>query len=408
MSAAATAVAVAAPPAAEPPPPDAIAPTGVPLGDVSPDYRLDTDDAVTINVMRHTYIAGTFKIPPDGLLRLPRLVTPVMARGKTCSELADEITGKLKTEGKLVLRPGQVSVTPFMTRKRRVLVRGNAVGGREYELQNGWRIADLVAYMGSIPQPDRVKARLTSPRRPEPLVVNLNAALADPTSSANILLQEGDTLTVEMPRRKRLLITGEAPRGEREFDDWVGLKRALLAMGFTAYGGASDLANARLIRYAVPGDLSSQATYIPVNLQKLLTEENAAEIPFEDMDTLDIPLSEKHVFIVGQVNGIRKWYPPQDRKTYLVDVFTTTGDVNGRAAIGRIKLLRKDPKTGEWREKEYDLGKFYSKADYKQNPEVLPMDMIYVPANNKTDVVGNVWTAFGLYNLMKTFVPGLR
>ena len=373
---------------------------------VADDYRLDTDDTVTVAVTRHADVAGTYRIPPDGLLRLPRLVTPIMARNKTASELVADITGKLVTEGGLVLRPGQVHVAVVATRIRRVFVNGNATKGGDFDLKNNWHVADLVAILGTTPPPDRVAARITNPRRPQPVTVNLDNALKSPDSPDNIALAEGDTLTLNLPRAKRLLVDGEGPKGIHEVDERFGLKNALISLGYTTNGATGDLKGARLIRNAVPGDRNSPQIFIPVDLLTLLTRDDALDIAFQDLDTLQIPVSEKYVYVLGEVSGgQKKWYMPQDRKTYLLDVITNVGDVTNTAKIGDIKVFRLAP-DGTRKQTSYDFGRYLKNADAKDNPEIMPQDVVVVPTVKHPDVIGNIWTGVGLFNVLRTF--GIR
>ncbi|MES2461594.1 MAG: polysaccharide biosynthesis/export family protein, partial [Armatimonadota bacterium] len=97
---------------------------------VPDNYRLDTDDTILIDVARHADVSRSLRIPTDGYVRLPRLLKPVQARGKTVAELTDLLSERLVSEGRLVLRPGQVSVAVSGLRARRVFIRGSAAGGK--------------------------------------------------------------------------------------------------------------------------------------------------------------------------------------------------------------------------------------------------------------------------------------
>lgn len=188
--------------------------------DVPEDYRVDIGDLVSVNVTRHDDVCRTLRIPADGRLRLPRLEKAIAAKGKTCSELADLIAERLRDEGKLVLRPGQVTVTVVEMRVRRIYVRGNAAPRNgDFDLKPGWRITELVAVLGGVQNPERITARLFNPDRPKPVPVNLNAALTKPDSAENVALLEGDTLTLELPHNKRFYVKGEGPRGAFELDE---------------------------------------------------------------------------------------------------------------------------------------------------------------------------------------------
>ncbi|MGC4042592.1 MAG: polysaccharide biosynthesis/export family protein [Armatimonas sp.] len=294
------------------------------------DYVLDTDDVILIDVQRHTDVSKQVKIPADGKLRLPRLNNPVLVRGLTCAELVTKLTDVLQSEGKLRLRPGQVQVSLQERRPRRVYMRGNAVGGAQLDLINGWRVSELLATAGRTFQPDRVTVILANPRRPQPLEINLAAIEKNQDGPENVLLQEGDTLTVNLPRPKRLFVTGTGlPLGEHELDERFGLRRALIKLGAVTRDNPGDLKKAVLKRKKVPGDPNAEEVRIPVDLLKLLTDDSVPEVALMDLDTLDIPASNRYVYAYLADQQARKIPLPEDRKTRMFDVMTIIGGIPG-------------------------------------------------------------------------------
>lgn len=371
---------------------------------VPADYRLDTGDTILINVARHPDVSVSVPIIADGQFHLLRLNGPVSARGKTCGELADELAKRLSDEGKLRLYPGQVSVVVTAARVRRIYVRGNAVGGKDLDLKPGLRISELAAMIGQVPQPDRVQAYLTNPNRPAPVKVDLFAALNDPGSPQNVPILEGDTLTIDQPNKLRLFVEGEGPRGAHEVDERFGLKRALIQLGYSTSGASGALRQARIIRKTTPGDLNSGDTVIPVDLYEILTDDEK-DFALQDMDTLRIPVSEDFVYVFGEAGGPRKWPLPQDRKTFLVDVMANAGATTGKAKIGDIHVFREV--NGVRVAKKYDFGKFLKNADLRHNPEIVAGDLVFVPDVKRTDLIGTIWTSWGLYGIAKAIMPGL-
>lgn len=384
-------------------PPLPSAPLSVPT-----DYKLDTDDVVQIEVDRHGYLNRAVRVPIDGALRMPRLLTPVPVRGLTCAELATKLTEALQKEGKLRLRPGQVQVALVGTRIRRIYVRGNATWGRDLDLKNGWRVTELLTLLGGIPQPDRITVRLLNPNRPAPLTLDIAGILKSPDHPQNILLMEGDTLTMDQPLRKRLFIKGEGPRGLHEIDERFGVRAVLTQFGYTVTNASGDLRHVLLKRKSIPGDVSSPETTTKLDLYALLTDETIPEVPLQDLDTLEIPASLDFVYVWGELGGSRKYPIPQDRKMYLQDVMANASVTTGQARIGAIKIARLGPDGKYTLLGEFDWGKYLKDFKPERNPEIKPQDLVYVPSVRHADpntvinqVVGGVQGLFFLRSIFK-------
>jgi protein involved in polysaccharide export with SLBB domain len=411
------------------------APASTPATDTTPvvsapvDYRLDTDDTINIEVARANGsrfpdVTRSVRIPVDGTFRLGRGTSPIQARGKTCNELETEIREKLTTEGGLRLKPSQVTVSVVGMRQRRVYVSGTAVRNGEYDLKNGWRVSELVAVIGGVQEPQRVTARLVNPQRPAPVPVDLDAALNNPDAAANIALVEGDTLMLDVPKSNILYVKGEGPRGEYRVDTRMGLRQAMIKIGFNTANQSGSLREAILIRHDVPGDPTSPQTRTKIDLYNLMSNPEAPEVSLQDMDTLEIPISKRYVYIYGEIGGPpRKWFLPEDRKAYLVDILADVGGTNRDAKIGEIRIWRQSASAvtspafsaspaNDTQAKpsllKYDFGKFLSNGDPKQNPELQPQDVVMVPNRKATNVVNTIWTGWGLFGIVQSLVPGAR
>lgn len=376
-----------------------------PVVNVPEDYRVDTGDVISVEIVRHPELNRTIRLSADAKLRLPRLLKPVPARGKTCIELSDDITKQMISEGKLVLHPGQVSVSVVEMRYRRVFVRGNAGRSGEYDLKNGWRVTELYAVIGGVTNPERVTAKILNPSRLGPLPVNLVAALANPESGENLPLLEGDTLLLELPKVKRLFVKGEGPRGAHEIDERFGLRQALIQLGVSTNGATGDLRKAVLLRHTVAGDPTSPENRIPVDLFTLMSDDSKPDVSLEDLDTIEIPVSQRYVYIFGEINTGRKYYLREDQSTYLVDIMGLGGTTSA-AKIDDVRILRRV--NGKPVVKSYKFGKFISNGDLKQNPEILAQDMIFVPNVKRPDYIGSVWQAWGLFGIVQAVLPQAR
>lgn len=380
--------------------PAPVVPANDALASVPLDYRLDIGDTIRIAVMRHDVVGGNFLVPPDGLLRLTRVETPINARGKTCPDLVKEVSHLLTTEGKLRLRPNAVTVAVVAPRLRRVYVRGSAIRTADIDLRPDLTIAQLITLVGMPSLPvDRTSALLTNPKRPVPIPINLDAALNTPGSPDNVALLEGDTLSVDAPRTVRLLVEGEGPRGQHEIDHRYGLRRALAQLAYTTTGATGSLKDALLVRKRVPGDLNSDDEIIPINLLTLM-KPDTRDVPLRDMDLLYIPPSERYVYVFGEVGGARKQMMPEDRKTYLVDVIAAAGGPFASAKIGKIGLIRNVD--GKEEKRVVDFGDYLKTQNPAHNPEILPHDLVYVPKVGTRIGVGEFFTGISLWNVFRS------
>ncbi|WP_309711344.1 polysaccharide biosynthesis/export family protein [Armatimonas sp.] len=391
-----------------PPPVPVSAPTTTAPLNVPTDYKLDTDDVLQIEVDRHSYLNRAVRIPVDGALRLPRLLTPIPVRGLTCADVVEKLTEALEKEGKLRLRKGQVQVALAGIRMRRIYIRGNATFGRDLDLRNGWRVTELLTILGGIPQPDRITVRLLNPARPAPLTLDITGILKNPDHPQNVFLLEGDTLTMDQPLRKRLFIKGEGPRGLHEIDERFGLRAVLAQFGYSVVNASGDLHHVILKRKTIPGEINSPETTQKLDLYALLTDETIPEIPLQDLDTLEIPLSLDFVYVWGELGGSRKYPLPQDRKTYLQDIMANASITTGQARIGAIKIARLGPDGKYTLLGEFDWGKYLKDFKPERNPEIKPQDLVYVPSVRHADpstvinqIVGGVQGLFFLRSIFK-------
>ena len=146
-----------------------------------------------------------------------------------------------------------------------------------------------------------------------------------------------------------------------------------------------------------------------MDLFTLLSDKNSPDYTYNDLDTLEIPVSQRFVTIEGAFGGPKKWYMPEDRKTYLSDVMAT-GYTTGVAKIGEIRVRHfSDDRTTVVSENNYDYGKYQNKGDMKQNPEIFPGDMVFIPNVRHTDpgaISNGIFTGWGLFNVFKALFPG--
>ncbi len=384
------------------------APQGVPdsLLTIPSDYRLDIGDTVSVSVPTPWNISTSVGVPVDGMLRLPRLKSPVYARGKTCGELAEAL--RVGWSHQFKIKPGQVTVGVAAMRARRVLVQGNGAGNGEVALQPGWRVANLIAALGGNPFPERLTVTITNPARSGPVKVDLAAAVQAPDGLENVALLEGDTVTILQPKTIRLLIEGEGPRGLHNVDARFGLRRALTSLAFSPTGALGALRDAKILRPAVEGDPNSEAQFVPVDLYAVMTSTDPKDIPLRDMDLLYIPPSVRQVYLFGEIGGRGLLQLREDKEhVYLYDVLAQAGGpLRGQSSIKDILIRRYVNNKPVDMRANFDA--YIKRGDPSGNPEIFPQDLIYVfGAKERNRAISSIFNGAALVNLFRSFVPGL-
>jgi len=296
-------------------------------------YQLGAQDKISVTVLKHPELSGTYTVPPDGLIDFPR-VGQVNVIGKTTGRLAAIIIDGLR---KILVDP-DVSVVLAEPRLRNAYVIGSVAKPGQYTLGKGARITELVAAAGDLTG-DRERLTASLVRGKETIKVDLQKAMAgDP--EANLVLQEGDVLWVQAPVLMTVVVAGpvklpgplKVEKGSRVLD---------------AVAKAGDLVGSR---ERMTAKILRGTTEIPVKLQAALTGDRDANLPLEDGDTLVIQAPPQiTVTVMGQVKN--PGMVRLDEGSTLVNAITSAGDVTERPERVRVKLIHtgqvKDVKYGD-------------------------------------------------------------
>jgi hypothetical protein len=187
------------------------------------------------------------------------------------------------------------------------------------------------------------------------------------------------------------------------------LRRALTMLAFSPTNAPGALREAKILRPAVEGDPNSEAQFIPVNLYEVMTSNDPKDLPLRDMDLLYIPPSVRQVYLFGEIAGRGLLQLREDKEhVYLYDVLAQAGTpLRGQSSIKDILIRRYvDGKPVDIRA---NFNAYITRGDPKGNPEIFPQDFIYVfGVKDSNQSIGKIFNGAALFNLVRSFVPGLR
>lgn len=183
------------PPAAAAPAADAVAsPAGAPPADV---YVIGPGDQLQVFVYDSPQLSITVPVRPDGRISTP-LVAEIPAAGKTPSQLAQDITERLK---EFVKEPNvTVIVSGFVgPLNRQIRVIGEAVDPQAVSYREHMTVLDLMIMTKGLTRyaaGNRAVITRRNGNKQETIHVRLNDLLKDGDISQNVELQPGDTLII--------------------------------------------------------------------------------------------------------------------------------------------------------------------------------------------------------------------
>jgi polysaccharide export outer membrane protein len=159
-----------------------------------PDYIIGPEDVLNVNVWKETEMSGTVPVRPDGKISLP-LLNDVQAAGLTPTQLADQVTEKLK---KYVELP-RVTVVVTQVNSRRYFVLGEVTKAGAYPLVPNMTVLQALSSAGGFSQFANTKAiyvlRVENGKQNK-LPFNYRDVVKGRNAEQNILLKPGDTIVV--------------------------------------------------------------------------------------------------------------------------------------------------------------------------------------------------------------------
>ncbi len=147
-------------------------------------------------------------------------------------------------------------------------------------------------------------------------------------------------------------------------------------------GGATDRGMLQRVAVMRDGKLLHANVY-PVLVEGRDSPEN---IDLQPGDMVVVPVNTAKFSVLGAVTrpgtyGLQQLHGTSEGPVHLSDALSAAGQPLGRstARIGKIKIMRQARNSTQVVTTTYDYGKYLSKGDLSQNPEIQDNDLIYVP-----------------------------
>jgi polysaccharide export outer membrane protein len=361
---------------------------------VPPDYTLGAGDVLLETVINHPEFSSPISVPTGGVVVFP-VAGSKNVTGMTVSEVTDFLTKALKKE----LKYPRVVVVITTPRPQQAFVYGDVQKPGPIPVLPGMRLADAFNSAGGLSADFKLgEAQITLLTRSG---TKLNAPLVDVLSSApnsNPLLHDGDTVNVDAGWFICYVIGQVKTPGAEHMKRGAGLMEAIAGAG-----GSTDQALLAKVQITHQDKSVEVVDLVP----SLVHGEHQTLPDLKPGDLVTVAQNLDNFTILGyvQLPGV---YPiPQGRTFRLTDAISiATGsdkDPNHKARMSKVRVDHKVD--GKSVSKMYDVGRYLTKGDTTQNPEIVPGDVIYVPETNQVSAgtLAQIVSALGIgyYYLIK-------
>ncbi|MDQ7844112.1 MAG: SLBB domain-containing protein [Armatimonadota bacterium] len=346
---------------------------------VQPNYILGPGDTIDIMVYGEPDLTRTVTIKPDGAISLP-LLGEVKAAGKTTTQLANELA-RLYSK---YLKSPSVSVTVREFRVDRIYILGQVSRPGEYPLRPGVGIMELLASAGGPTNRADLAKIVVIRGRTEAQQLNLLEALAS-NRNPDVKLQPGDVLFIP-ETDKRIVVLGQVNR-PGAYDLLEGQRVSDL---LAAAGGITPRA-APQASFIVRGQQQ-----IPVDLQKVLAGDMAANVVLQPGDMMVVPESQNRIAVMGAVNNPGTFALTENMK--LIDALALAGGPTQAGRLTNVIVVRVEG--GQVKRLEVNLERAMTGQDASQNIPLQSGDIVFVPDRFTVGTAGQWLNLFNLIRLV--------
>lgn len=210
-------------------------------------YLLGPEDEVKIAVFGQPDLSTTTRIKEDGTVLLA-LIGPITARGKTTTQLSQDIAAGYAAGGYLTKPSVSVEVANYVSRF--VTVLGNVPQAGNYPLDRSYTVASMLAKAGGSTKDGANAVILTPIDGSGPVRISL----ADMSAGANRQLKAGDILFV--PPAEKVYVYGQVQQpGAFSFAPGQSFRQALALAGGPTLAGSTKRIKVRRGGKEIQADL---------------------------------------------------------------------------------------------------------------------------------------------------------
>lgn len=394
-------------------------------------YKVGPEDVLSIRVARHTELDTLAQVLDDGSITLPR-VGRLVVEGKTVVEVQQLVQQALTK----VLRKPEVSVAVQTPRVQVVYVFGevNKPGPVDYK-EGTFRVTEALGRAGG-PRlnPNRLTMTLTK-KNGGMQTLNPRQIMENADGAENVEVKPGDVLVVgEIPPQPIFVSGAVLKPGMYDLRDVdptrgsIGVTEALAMAGGASAQAA--LSQAYVLRTEADGETTTtqpannsrrqekvnilalqRAQGLPSTLTlpqpgtpAVTVPETApapsagtSEVLLYPGDTLHIPESKAMFAVTGNVMKPGTFPLSEDRPMTLAEAVSLAGGPDKRAKLQEVGIVRTgDPSLGgQTVIIKADLMALLKRGDARQNPQLQPGDVVYVPESSKPDWFGKILPGIG-------------
>lgn len=365
-------------------------------------YLVGPGDTLYVMVWGHEELSGTIPVAPDGTILLPSPVGVVEVRGMTVKEIEELLTTQLSR----YVKSPQVTVS---LREIGFLIHiiGEVRAPSFYKVPEETTLQELITRAGGLTQyADTEHVKITSQNSDGMAItqeVDFSRFLIGNEVSANPVLKPNDVVfvpritTAEYLGKIVSVLGSVTSPGTFELDEEMTLLDVIALSG-----GSTTDADLEKIQVVSLSPYSIQTA----NLKRYMTEHDPSGnptvrarmvvyVPSTYVPTkLTIPVN-----VVGQVLKPGA-YEVLAETSKLTDVIFKAGGFAESADIGRVKIIRGNPKVDE--KNEFNVRAFLVADDILQNPIIREGDIIVVPLSKTAKQISVVDSAFVSYKTVDT------